>query len=139
MHMRMNLFAAVATAAFILPLAASAQGIVGGASEGARDGSRAAGPVGAVVGGVAGAVGGGVAGLLGVDQQPRFRDYAVRERHQSFTYDRPVVVGGVLPGEGVTYYEVPAEYGVQDYRYAIINGRTVLVNPKTHSIVQVIE
>ncbi len=28
-----------------------------------------------------------------------------------------VRVGTVLPSDGVTYYEVPAEYGVSDYRY----------------------
>ena len=140
MKMRMNIFSAVAIAAFAFPIAASAQGIAGGAAEGAHDGNRAAGPVGGVVGGVVGAVGGGIAGLLGVDQRPRFRDYAVRERHESYVYDRPVVVGGVLPGQGVTYYEVPTEYGVQgDYRYTIINGHPVLVDPRTGRIVQIIE
>jgi hypothetical protein len=134
----MKLLTAVAISVFALPLAAGAQGVVGGAADGAHDGNRAAGPVGAVVGGVVGAV--GVAGLLGADQQPRFRDYAVRERHESFAYDRPVIVGGVLPGAGVTYYDVPAEYGVQQgYRYTIINGHPVLVDPRTGRIVQIIE
>ena len=140
MSIRMKILATVAIAAFALPLSAQAQGIVGGAAEGAHDGNRAAGPVGGVVGGVVGAVGGGIAGLLGVDQRPRFRDYAVREHHESFAYDRPVVVGGVLPGQGVTYYDVPTEYGVQGgYRYTIVNGQPVLVDPRTGRIVQVIE
>lgn len=78
--MRMKTFA-VATIAFIaLTGVAAAQGVIGGAAEGAHDGNRAAGPAGAVVGGAAGAVVGGVAGLLGVDQRPRFRDYAVLAR-----------------------------------------------------------
>ena len=139
MNMRMKIIAVVAMAGFAFPLAAGAQGVVGGAAEGAHDGNRAAGPVGGVVGGVVGAVGGGIAGLLGVDQRPRFREYALREHHDSYAYDRPVVIGGVLPGEGVTYYDVPPEYGVQGYRYTIINGQPVLVDPRTGRIVQVID
>jgi hypothetical protein len=84
-------------------------------------------------------VGGGIAGLLGVDQQPRFRDYVVREHHDSYAYSAPVAVGVVLPDQGVTYYEVPPEYGAPNYRYTIINGQTVLVDPSTHRIVEVIE
>jgi len=38
-----------------------------------------------------------------------------------------VRVGAVLPEDGVTYYDVPPEYGVHDYRYTVVNGRTVLV------------
>jgi Protein of unknown function (DUF1236) len=124
---------------FVLPVASQAQGIVGGAEQGAHDGNRAAGPVGGVVGGVVGAVGGGVAGLLGVDRQPRFREYVVGEHRPSYAYDGSVAVGSALPGEGVTYYDVPSEYGVQDYRYTIVNGRTVLVDPRTHRIVEVIQ
>lgn len=136
--MNMKILAAAAAMFLAVPFAASAQGVVGGAAEGAHEGNRAAGPVGAVVGGVAGAVGGGVAGLLGVDQQPRFRAYVAREHHSSYAYDRPLAVGAELPGEGVSYYEVPSEYGVQDYRYTVVNDQTVLVDPRTHRIVEII-
>jgi len=34
-------------------------------------------------------------------------------------------------GDGVTYYDVPQEYGVRDYRYTVVNGRTVLIDPHT--------
>jgi hypothetical protein len=122
-----------------LPLAAGAQGVVRGANEGAREGDRAAGPVGAVVGGVAGAVGGGVAGLLGIDQRPRFHEYVVHEHHASYAYDHAVAVGAILPEGRVTYYDMPAEYGVRDYRYTIVNDRTVLVDPRSGRIVQVID
>ena len=137
--MRMNTFAFAAIALLALSGVAAAQGVVGGGAEGSREGNRAAGPVGAVVGGVAGAVGGGVAGLLGVDQRPRFREYAIHEHHKSYDYDRRVDVGAVLPGEGVTYYEVPSEYEAPMYKYTIVNGQTVLVDPQTHRIVQIIE
>lgn len=137
--MRKTTFAFATIALLALSGAAAAQGVIRGAAEGSREGNHEAGPVGAVVGGVAGAVGGGIAGLLGVDQRPRFHEYAIHEHHDSYAYDRLVDVGAVLPGEGVTYYEVPQEYNVPVYKYAIINGRTVLVDPQTHRIMQVID
>jgi hypothetical protein len=137
--MNIKLFAAAAAVFLALPIAAGAQGVVRGAEEGAHEGDRAAGPIGGAVGGVVGAVGGGVAGLLGVDQRPRFKAYVVHEHHDSYAYDHAVAVGAILPDGGVAYYEIPSEYGVRDYRYAIVNDRTVLVDPRTHRIVDVIE
>jgi hypothetical protein len=81
----------------------------------------------------------GVAGLLGVDQQPRFRAYVKHEHRSSYSYDRAVAVGAELPVAGVNYYEVPSEYGVKDYRYTIVNDQTVLVDPRTNRIVEVIQ
>jgi hypothetical protein len=118
---------------------ASAQGIVGGAERGSADGARAAGPIGGVVGGVVGGVAGGVSGLLGLDQRPRFHEYVVREARPSYRYEGNVAIGAELPRTGVTYYEVPTEYGVRDYRYTIINNRTVLVDPRTNRVVEVID
>jgi len=125
--------------AALTPLAAQAQGIVGGAARGAEEGGRAAGAPGAVVGGAVGGVVGGVAGLLGVDQRPRFREYVVKEHRRSYRWDNRVVVGATLPSSGVEYYEVPAEYGVSGYRYSVVNDRVVLVEPRSHRIVQIIE
>jgi hypothetical protein len=125
--------------ALAIPTVASAQGVINGTERGAREGGHAAGPVGAVVGGVVGGVAGGVAGVLGVDQRPRFREYVVREHHPSYRYREEVRVGVVLPKDGVTYYEVPAEYGVTEYRYTVVNDRPVLVEPRTRRIVEVID
>jgi len=105
-----------------------------GAAAGAVGGAVVGGPVGAVVGGA----GGAVVGALSEDQQPRFREYVVREARPSYTYQGEVVVGTVLPSTGVTFYDVPSEFGVTRYRYTIVNGRTVLVDPQTRTIVQVI-
>ena len=122
-----------------LPVASHAQGVPGGVERGARDGERAAGPVGAVVGGVIGGVVGGVSGVLGVDERPRFRSYVVEQRRPSYQYREDVRVGAVLPDDGVTYYDVPPEYGVREYRYTVVNGRTVLVEPRTRRIVEIVE
>ena len=76
---------------------------------------------------------------IAVDQRPAFREYIVRERVPNYTIPDRVVVGGVLPETGVTYYDVPQTFGVTPYRYTVVNGRTVLVEPRTRRIVQVIE
>ncbi len=117
----------------------AASGIVGGATAGAVGGAVVGGPVGAVVGGVGGAVVGGVTGAIIGDNTPRFRTYVVEQRIPSYTYAEPVVVGTTLPREGIRYYEVPREYGETGYRYTVVNNRTVLVDPQTRRIVQVIE
>jgi Protein of unknown function (DUF1236) len=78
-------------------------------------------------------------GGITVDQRPAFREYVVRERVPNYTIPDRVVVGGVLPETGVTYYDVPQTFGATPYRYTVINGSTVLVEPRTRRIVQVIE
>src|SRR6478735_2174049 len=131
--------AAAFLAAAAIPLVAQAQGVPGGIDRGAREGERSGGPLGAIVGGVLGGVVGGVAGVLGVEQRPRFRTYAVEQRRPSYQYREDLRVGAVLPEEGVTYYDVPQEYGVRDYRYTVVNGRTVLVEPRSRRIVEIVE
>ena len=73
------------------------------------------------------------------DQRPAFREYVVRERVPTYTIPDRVVVGGVLPDAGITYYDVPQTYGPTTYRYTVVNGQTVLVEPRTRRIVQVVD
>ena len=86
-----------------------------------------------------GGVVGGVTGILGVDERPRFHRYVVEHHHPSYAYQGDLRVGADLPEQGVTYYDVPSEYGVRDYRYTVVNNRTVLVDPRTHRIVEIVE
>ena len=76
---------------------------------------------------------------IAVAQRPAFREYVVRERTPNYTIPDRVVVGAVLPESGVTYYDVPQTYGATPYRYTVVNGSTVLVEPRSRRIVQVIE
>jgi hypothetical protein len=78
-------------------------------------------------------------GGIAVEQRPAFREYVVRERVPTYTIPDRVVVGGVLPEAGITYYDVPQTYGPTTYRYTVVNGQTVLVEPRTRRIVQVVE
>jgi hypothetical protein len=125
-------------AATLAASAASAQqgtGPAAGATTGAIGGAIVGGPVGAVVGGAAGALVGGIAEA----NQPRFRQYVVTQGVPSYTYSEPLAVGSVLPSSGVRYYEVPSDYGVQSYRYTVVNGRPVLVDPGSRRVIQVID
>jgi len=50
-----------------------------------------------------------------------------------------VIVGAVKPEAGVTYYDVPQTFGASSYRYTVVNGQTVLVEPRSRRIVQVVD
>ena len=76
---------------------------------------------------------------IAVDQRPAFREYIVRERVPNYTIPDRVIVGGVLPESGVTTYDVPQTYGATPYRYTVVNGQTVLVEPRSRRIVQVVD
>jgi hypothetical protein len=76
---------------------------------------------------------------IAVEQRPAFREYIVRERVPNYTIPDRVIVGGVLPETGVTYYDVPQTFGVTPYRYTVVNGQTVLVEPRSRRIVQVVD
>jgi hypothetical protein len=75
---------------------------------------------------------------IAVNQRPAFREYILRERVPEYTIPDRVIVGGVLPEAGITTYDVPEIYGSTPYRYTVVNGQTVLVEPRTRRIVQVI-
>jgi hypothetical protein len=120
LSMRTKLLAIAAIASAIAaPLAAQAQGVTTGVVRGGAVADEDFG--------------------IAVDRRPAFREYIVRERIPDYSISERVIVGGVLPETGVTYYDVPQSFGVTPYRYTVVNGRTVLVEPRSRRIVQVIE
>jgi hypothetical protein len=119
--MRNHLLAiATVVATMSVPIAAQAQGTVG---------------VGSGTGTVT--VDGTV--VIALDQRPAFREYVVRERVPNYSVPDRVTVGGILPESGVTFYDVPQSFGATPYRYTVVNGATILVEPRTRRIVQVID
>lgn len=76
---------------------------------------------------------------IAVEQRPAFREYVIRERVPTYTIPDRVVVGAVLPEAGVTFYDVPQTFGATPYRYTVVNGETVLVEPRTRRIVEIID
>jgi Protein of unknown function (DUF1236) len=73
------------------------------------------------------------------DRRSAFREYIVRERVPNYTISERVIVGTVLPETGVTYYDVPQSFGATPYRYTVVNGQTILVEPRSRRIVQVVD
>jgi hypothetical protein len=76
---------------------------------------------------------------IAVEQRPAFRDYVVEQRVPAFSVPDRVVVGTVLPETGITYYDVPQRFGTTTYRYTVVNGETVLVEPRSRRIVEVLD
>jgi hypothetical protein len=101
-----------------------------GARDGARAGGDAAGPIGAVVGGTVGAAVGTAVAI------PDAVISSVRsERAPSVVVQGPVEVDAVLPPD-VELRPVP-QY--TEYRYAVVNDRRVLVDPRSRRVIRVIE
>lgn len=134
--MRINTAAVATIVFFTLSGAAVAQGAVRGADGGFRQMYQVAGPIGAIVGG---AIVGGLAGRFGGDRRQRFHDYVAKQRHDSYVYDRQVDIGAVLPDQGVTFFEIPPDFDARGYKYAIVNDRTVIVDPQSRRIVLIVD
>lgn len=103
-----------------------AVGSVGGAAMGALIG----GPVGAVAGA---AIGGTSASVANVEPTEEVATYVTTNSVDPVYLEGEVVVGAGVP-ETVTIYDIPEQ---PDYRYAEINGQTVLINPENRSIVYI--
>ncbi len=103
-----------------------AVGSVGGAAMGALIG----GPVGAVAGA---AIGGTSASVANVEPTEEVTTYVTTNTVDPVYVEGEVVVGAGVP-ETVTIYDIPEQ---PDYRYAEINGQTVLINPENRNIVYI--
>jgi len=127
--MKKRLAISVVAASILASSAAFAQSTtVEGAQNGARAGGDVGGPVGAAVGGTVGAAVG-----LGLEipnavitSIPRERSVVVREQ---------VVVGEPLPAT-VELRPVPSH---TEYRYAVVNDRRVIVEPRTRKVIRIID
>jgi hypothetical protein len=128
-QMKNHLAVSVVAASMLISGAAYAQSTTAqGAAEGAAAGGQVGGPIGAMVGGTVGAAVG--AGLeipnAVINSVPRDRSVVVHER---------VVVGEPLPPT-VELRTVPQH---SEYRYAVVNDRRVIVEPRTRKVVRIID
>jgi Protein of unknown function (DUF1236) len=115
----------------LLPGVAFAQSTTAtGAANGARTGHDAAGPVGEVVGGTVGAA------LGAAVEIPNAVIMSVQgERAPSVTVKERVAVGEPLPAS-VELRTVPSH---TEYRYAVVNERRVIVEPRTRKIIKILD
>lgn len=129
--MRTRLAISVAAASLLVSSAALAQSTTAqGAANGARAGGEIGGPIGAMVGGTVGAaVGAGLEipnAVIGAVPREPGPNVVVHER---------VVVGEPLPPT-VELRPVPH---YTEYRYAVVNDRRVIVDPRTRRVIKIIE
>ncbi|MDK1388207.1 DUF1236 domain-containing protein [Sinorhizobium sp. 8-89] len=128
----------IATAATLLAGSAIAQtnnegkggtatGMVGGAATGAIIG----GPIGAGVGAV---VGGALGGALAPPPPPVVAYVEQQPVQQSVVVQQPIAVGKPLP-KAVVLTPVPENPA---YAYAVVNKQRVIAEPKSRTVVQVI-
>jgi hypothetical protein len=129
--MRNRLAVSLIAASLMASGAAFAQSTtVEGAANGARAGGDVGGPIGAMVGGTVGAAVG--AGL----EIPNAVITSVEgERAPSVVVHERVVVGEPLPPE-VVLRPVPR---YTEYRYAVVNDRRVIVDPRSRRVVKIID
>ncbi len=128
------LSAALFAAVYSVPAVADDDndGAVTGAAGGAVTGAIVGGPAGAAVGGAVGAVAGAVLDppppkvVTYVEQQPVPANPVIIEE--------VVEVGRPLP-KSVVLTPVPED---PTYAYAVVNERRVIVDPKTYTVVQVL-
>ena len=101
-----------------------------GAASGAAAGGAVGGPVGEAVGGTVGAAVG-----LGLEIPNAVITSIQGERAPSVTVRERVVVGEPLP-PSVELRTVPSH---TEYRYAVVNDRRVIVEPRTRKVIKIID
>ncbi|HEY5797471.1 MAG TPA: DUF1236 domain-containing protein [Bosea sp. (in: a-proteobacteria)] len=79
------------------------------------------------------------AGGTMIDDSPRFRTYVVEQAPPPYRYRQPVIVGTILPREGVVYRDVPTQYAAPGYRYTLVDDYVVIVAPRSRRVVQIID
>lgn len=112
-------------------IAMAQEGTVNGAAGGAVTGAIVGGPVGAAVGGVAGAIVG-----TAIDPPPQKVVTYVEKApvRESVVVEQEIVVGKPIPTDVVL---VPVEEDPR-YAYTIVNDQRVIVDPQTHTVVQIL-
>ena len=129
--MKKSLAVSVIAASLLASGAAFAQSTTAtGAANGARTGGEVAGPVGEIVGGTVGAAVGAA-----VEIPTAVITSVEAERAPSVVIRERVVVGEPLP-PSVELRTVPSH---TEYRYAVVNDRRVIVEPRTRKIIKIID
>jgi hypothetical protein len=129
--MNKRLAVSLVAASLLTSAAAFAQSTTAtGAANGAAAGGNVAGPVGEIVGGTVGAAVGAA-----VEIPNAVITSVTAERAPSVTVRERVVVGEPLP-EAVELRPVPSH---TEYRYAVVNDRRVIVEPRTRKVIKIID
>ena len=129
--MKSRLAVSLTVVSLLAPGSAFAQSTTAtGAVNGARTGGAVAGPIGEIVGGTVGAAVGAA-----VEIPNAVITSIPDDRVPSVTIQDRIVVGEPLPA-AVEVRPVP---GYSDYRYAVVNDRRLIVDPRTRRVIRIID
>lgn len=128
--MKLRMAVAVAAMALTPGIALAQSATVEGARNGAATGHAIGGPVGGAVGGTVGAAVG-----TAIDIPAAVISSVTGLPGPSVVVKERVVVGEPLPD----YVELRPVPSHTEYRYAVVNDRRVIVEPRTRRVIRVIE
>jgi Protein of unknown function (DUF1236) len=72
------------------------------------------------------------------EQSGMVRTYVTKQNRTSLRSPDQFGPGATVPSS-FELYEIPADIGISNTRYTIINNRTVLIDPTTRRVIHVIE
>lgn len=81
---------------------------------------------------------GSATGLVRMEQRPRLREHALKHREGELRLQTDIRVGTVLPADAALI-DIPAEFGLDRYRLALANQKTLLVDPASRRVEEVID
>ena len=77
-------------------------------------------------------------GTMSSSQQIGFMTYAGAQKATQQEYKGDLTVGLILPST-ILFTAVPAEFGPTTMQWAVVNHRTLLVNPTTRTVTQILD
>lgn len=72
------------------------------------------------------------------EQTGKIKTYVMKEKPASMKVTDTVSIGTALPAS-IELRTFPSDVGVTEYRYSVVNDKTVLVDPTSRKIIQIIE
>lgn len=77
-------------------------------------------------------------GAMDDQQAAAFKKYVMGKKHASHPYKDKYVMGSMMPMDGMEMFDVPSDYTSGKYQYVHLNEDWVVIDAKTHKVVQVI-
>jgi hypothetical protein len=77
-------------------------------------------------------------GTMSSAQKTGFMTWTVAQKPLSHEYKGTLAVGTILPST-ILFTAVPAEFGPTTMQWAVVNHRTLLINPTTRTVTQILD
>jgi hypothetical protein len=80
----------------------------------------------------------GAVGGLTLEDKSYVREYHSKRKYPSIKYEDEISVGRILPETG-SYYPIEGRQSLNEYRYAVINNKTVIIDSNTRRIIEILD